>query len=270
MKRSVLSAFYPETRIDGFCRTDHRIVFFNQVNAILRPEMSVLDFGAGRGKWSESESGYRLALTTLRGKCREVIGTDVDDAVLENQLIDKGIVTDPSEPLPFADNRFDLILSWAVFEHIEDPLFVASELIRVLKPGGWICAWTPSKWSYYAIAARVVPNKYHARIVKLTDGGARRDEDVFPTVYKLNTLSTIARYFPTTKFENCSYYYNGPPKYHANKRSLIMLWRLWAWLLPSPFSQQIHAFLRKRHENQPIPYNQSRERLHQHPKTHSR
>lgn len=160
-----MSKLYPEYRIAGFPRNDHRIVFFSQVNAILRKDMSVLDFGAGRGKWAEVETGYKLAHTTLRGKCREIIGTDVDKAVLENPLVDKGIVVDPSKPLPFEDGHFDLILSWAVFEHIDDPGFIAAELERVLKTGGWICAVTPSKWSYFAIVARLIPNPYHAKFV---------------------------------------------------------------------------------------------------------
>lgn len=38
--------------------------------------------------------------------------------------------------LPFKDNSFDLILSQAVMEHVYDPDLAASELLRVLKPGG--------------------------------------------------------------------------------------------------------------------------------------
>ena len=81
----------------------------------------------------------------------------MDDAIRENPLIDRAIVLKPLERLPFSDDYFDLIVSWAVFEHIENPAFVSEELTRVLKPGGWLCAWTPSKWSYFAIAARIIP-----------------------------------------------------------------------------------------------------------------
>lgn len=244
----ILSRLYPEKRIAGFCRNDHRIVFFNQVNALLRPEMSVLDFGAGRGKWAEIESGYELALTTLRGKCREVVGTDPDPAVLKNVLVDRSVITKPSEPLPFANETFDLVISWAVFEHVGDPEFVAAELGRVLRPGGWICAWTPSKWSYFAIAARLIPQRYHAYFVRKTGSGGRRDEDVFPTVYKLNTLRAINRYFPRSQFEHFSYYHNGPPSYSANKLWLALFWCFWMWVTLPIFSQQMHVFMRKKHK----------------------
>jgi SAM-dependent methyltransferase len=241
----VLSTLYPESRIAGFPRNDHRIVFFNQVNAIVQKDMSILDFGAGRGKWAETESGYKLALTTLRGKCREVIGADVDDAVLDNPLVDRGIIINPGKRLPFKDNSFDLVLSWAVLEHIDDPDFVAAELDRILKPGGWICAVTPAKWSYFAIGARLVPNRYHANFMSALVGSKRQEKDVFPTVYKLNTLREIDRFFPRSRFENLSYYQNGPPAYHGNRLFIARLWKLWMWLLPRMFSQQIHVFLHK-------------------------
>lgn len=40
--------------------------------------------------------------------------------------------------LPFADNVFTAALSQAVFEHVERPFVAASELMRVVKPGGLI------------------------------------------------------------------------------------------------------------------------------------
>ena len=238
----LLNKLYPEIEIAGFSRADHRIIFFNQVNALLTPEMSVLDFGAGRGKWADVEQGYKLGLTTLRGKCREVIGADMDDAIRENPLIDRAIVLKPLERLPFSDDYFDLIVSWAVFEHIENPAFVSEELTRVLKPGGWLCAWTPSKWSYFAIAARIIPKRYHTRVIRWTSS-KRQDKDVFPIAYKLNTLNAINRHFG--QFDNFSYYYNGAPSYYAKSMILARLWQLWMWLLPPVFSQQLHIFLRK-------------------------
>jgi len=40
--------------------------------------------------------------------------------------------------IPIKDNSFDIILSQAVFEHLYDPKKAASEIERILKPGGFV------------------------------------------------------------------------------------------------------------------------------------
>ncbi len=41
-----------------------------------------------------------------------------------------------AEDLPFADNSFDAVFSFAVLEHVKLPFQAAAEIARVLKPGG--------------------------------------------------------------------------------------------------------------------------------------
>jgi len=242
----ILTRFYPEAKLGGFARNEHRVIFYTRVNALLNQDMVVLDYGAGRGKWPEFEEGYQLALTTLKGKCRKVIGVDVDPVVSGNPLVDEGIPIELDGRLPFADESIDMIVSWAVFEHVTNPKAVAAELNRVLKPGGYICCWTPNRWSYFAIAAQLVPSSLHARVLQRVQPGGRAEKDVFPTAYRLNTKAAIRRWFPDRQFENYSYIFSGPPSYHGERLPLALLWAAWNWLLPSSFGQTMHIFLRKR------------------------
>lgn len=39
--------------------------------------------------------------------------------------------------LPFADDSFDCVLSYAVLEHLHNPFVALAEIARVLRPGGW-------------------------------------------------------------------------------------------------------------------------------------
>jgi len=47
------------------------------------------------------------------------------------------------EALPFNDKSFDAVISIAVLEHVRDPFTCASELVRVLKPGGKLLCCVP-------------------------------------------------------------------------------------------------------------------------------
>jgi SAM-dependent methyltransferase len=51
--------------------------------------------------------------------------------------------------LPFKDNSFDVVLSLAVLENVPNPWVHASELIRVLKPGGTIYVNVPFLQPYH-------------------------------------------------------------------------------------------------------------------------
>jgi SAM-dependent methyltransferase len=45
--------------------------------------------------------------------------------------------------LPFPDGSFDAVIAVAVFEHVADPFRCASEIARVLRPGGYVYSATP-------------------------------------------------------------------------------------------------------------------------------
>lgn len=47
------------------------------------------------------------------------------------------------ECLPFKSNSFDAVFSLAVLEHVKDPFKCASEILRVLKPGGLVYVVVP-------------------------------------------------------------------------------------------------------------------------------
>jgi SAM-dependent methyltransferase len=238
---------YPEVRAGGFTRNDHRIIFFARVNALLRRDMTVLDFGAGRGIWAEIESGFRLDLTTLKGKCKKVIGVDVDPIVVNNPLVDEAIVLPDDGSIPLPDQSVDMIVSWAVFEHLEDPAHTTAELDRILRPGGWICSWTPNKWGYISIGARLIPNRFHTSVLRRIHPTSQRQEsDVFPTFYRINTLRELRRHFPTGHFEHFSYIFNGEPTYHANSFLLVLAMDAAGRLMPEYFAKSLHVFIRKR------------------------
>lgn len=238
-------AFHREARIAGFSHLDPEVTFFTQIAALLRTEDVVLDFGAGRGEWFEDDpSHYRRWLQNLRGRCAFVDGCDVDPVVSGNQTLDRATVLEPGAGLPYEDDRFDLVVSRYVFEHLDDPDRAVSELLRVTRPGGWICAITPNKWGYLALASRMVPNTLHARVLRFVQPG-RKEVDIFPTTYALNTPSSLKRYFGE-KADVFWFRTSATPTYHFGRRPIYLLQAALDRLLPRQLHKGLCIFIRKR------------------------
>jgi len=236
---------YQEINVSGFSHLDPEIAFYTQVTALLRTDSVVLDFGAGRGEFMDTDpSAFRRDIQNLRGRCAKVHGCDPDPAVLENPTLDSGEVINMGKPLPYSDNHFDLIVARYVFEHIDDPQWAASELLRVLKPGGWICAMTPNKWGYVALAAMLVPNRLHSRTLARVQPG-RLSKDVFPTVYKLNRPAAVRRYFGQGA-DVFHYSTSSIPAYHFGSFAMFRLFQLLHRLIPAPLDVGLRFFIRKR------------------------
>lgn len=236
---------YPEVNVSGFPHKDQEVAFFTQVAALLRPDHVVLDFGAGRGEFMYNDpSTYRVWLQNFRGRCAHVDGCDPDKAVLSNPTLDAAALIMIGEPLPYEDGRFDLIVSRYVFEHVTEPEWAARELLRVLKPGGWICAITPNKWGYVALASRLTPNRLHSRALSSVQPG-RAERDVFPTAYLLNRPAAVRRYFG--QYADIYHYSTSAvPSYHFGSIAMMRLLQLAHRLMPPIFDVGLRFFIQKR------------------------
>jgi SAM-dependent methyltransferase len=241
-----LASRYPETGISGFTHDDVEVAFSAQVRSLVTPELRVLDYGAGRGEWFEDDpSAFRKDLQLLKSRCAEVVGCDVDPAVEQNRAVDRTVVIDPGQSLPFSNAYFDLIVSRYVFEHVEDPVGTARELMRVLKPGGWLCALTPNKWGYPALGARMIPNRHHAAAIGKVQPGGRAANDVFATHYRLNTASALRRHFGGVADVHVQYA-SGPPAYYFGNGFLFRLFSAVHSMQPRGLSTALMIFIRKR------------------------
>jgi SAM-dependent methyltransferase len=242
---NALHRVYPEVGAGGFSHVDGTVDFYIRIAALLDPAMTVLDFGAGRGSINEDTVQFRASLTNLKGRVAKLVGVDIDSAVLENPLLDEAHVISPDKPLPFADGTFDLIFSDWVLEHVATPEQFEAEAWRVLKPGGWFCARTPNRWGLTGIGANIVPNSQHVKMLSVLQP-ERRDIDVFPTTYKLNTRGRLRRYFTAARWDDFSYIQSPEPAYFLESGLLTRIVRGVLKLAPEPFGLNLHVFLRKK------------------------
>jgi SAM-dependent methyltransferase len=238
--------FFPEIGAGGFSRIDSTIQFYERINALVDPDFVLLDFGAGRGAaHSDDVVRYRRELRDFRGKVREVIGADIDPIVTTNPTLSRAVVLLPGNPIPLPDKCVSLIFSDFTFEHIEDPTRVASELDRILAPGGWICVRTPNRYGYVALVNRFAPNFLRMRVLRLAQP-SRKEEDVFRPFYRLNTFKSLRDLFKSTHYEHFMYSSDAEPAYHANLKVLYHLFLIIHYLTPPKFQSLLLIFLRKK------------------------
>jgi len=238
--------FFPEIEAGGFSRIDSTVQFYTRVNALLNPDLVLLDFGAGRGvSHLEDVVPYRRELRNFRGKVREVIGADVDPVVVTNPSLDRALVLDPTGTIPLSDECVHLIVSDFTFEHIRDASHTASELNRILIPGGWICARTPNKYGYIALASQLVPEFLRMHVLRLVQP-RREEQDVFKTFYRLNTLRALQGYFSPAEYEYFVYSWDAEPAYHANSKAFFRFLLMIHHITPPMFQTLLLIFLRKK------------------------
>jgi SAM-dependent methyltransferase len=232
--------YYPESRFGGFTDIDGTIAFYLRVNCLLKPLFVVLDFGCGRGAYRDDPVGIRRELRILKGKVRMVIGLDADPAAAQNPFVDEFRLVRGDE-WPVQDSSVDLCVCDSVLEHLGRPESFFAECRRVLRDEGYLCIRTANSWSYVGLAGRLISNKFHTKILARVQD--RRGEiDVFPTLYRGNTIPTVRSMLSKYGFEHVVYGYEAEPSYLAFSRVAYWLGTIHQRLAPRFVRPVIFAF----------------------------
>jgi ubiquinone/menaquinone biosynthesis C-methylase UbiE len=163
--------------------------FFETLDPFLRAHTVWLDVGCGRAlvpSWLPP-ADYSRYVGAATGT-KTIVGIDCDELSLrDNQLPCKA--RSDLACLPFASHSFDLITANMVLEHLAAPELVLHEIRRVLKPAGVFVFHTPNLLSPPLALASLLPDRMKKRLARWLD--TRHEEDIFPTRYRLNTVSRI-------------------------------------------------------------------------------
>jgi ubiquinone/menaquinone biosynthesis C-methylase UbiE len=156
--------------------------FFKPFRGGLRVEdfeaKHVLDLGCGHGG--------RTAYYLMRGNPASITGleisferTSVARSSARRLSADErmSFAVGLGESLPFADNAFDAIISYDVFEHVSDLPRVISECYRVLKPAGRLYAIFPPYYgprAHHLDFVTTLPFLHHVFAPELLVGAANQ------------------------------------------------------------------------------------------------
>ena len=100
----------------------------------------VLDVGCGLGMYT---AAFRRAGARAFG-----VEVEFDRAVAALKWA-SGVAQAVGEHLPFADGVFDLAFSHEVLEHVGDDRACAVEMVRVVRPGGWLVIFVPNRRYFF-------------------------------------------------------------------------------------------------------------------------
>lgn len=150
----------------------------------------VLDAGCGQNA---------PVLQKLVGYGKYLIGIDVCGLHKTEENDSLYLLKSDLQTISLKDNSVNLVISRSVLEHIGNPEKAYREIHRILKPGGRLICLTPNYYDYASLIAKLIPNQFHSRIVRLTEG--RNEDDTFPTYYRSNTEQDIKKLAKTTGFE---------------------------------------------------------------------
>lgn len=211
------SIYYPESRFGGFTDIDGTIAFYNRVNSLLDPAFVVVDFGCGRGAHRDDPVSLRRELRVLKGKVQRFIGIDVDPIAEQNPFLDEFHLLSEDQ-WPLAEDSVDLCISDYVLEHLDRPDRFFSESRRVLRDEGYLCIRTANARSYVALLAGLVPSRLHCAVLARAQNG-RKEVDIFPKVFKCNSISKIRKALSKFGFEHVVYGYEPEPSYLSFSRA---------------------------------------------------
>lgn len=237
--------YFPEAKFGGFTDIDSTIRFYFRVNALLTPDSTVVDIGCGAGSYGKDPVESRLQLRILDAHCKHVNGLDIDEAALSNPLIRDIRLVGPDGKWPVENGTVHLCVSDWTLEHVEEPEKFYSEAFRVLRSDGYLCIRTSNVLHYPYLAARILPNRFHASILGFVQ--PRRDmADKFPTWYRSNSLWKIRSHIRKSGFRDHVIFAVGTePAYLGFSRVAYCAGVFYQRIVPSFLQATILAFAKK-------------------------
>jgi len=160
-----------------------------------RIQGKILENGCGVGMYVEH-------MTPLSGM---VAGLEYDfERAREAHQNSQYILNAAGEKLPFPTASFDLILSHEVLEHVQDDRLAASEMARVLRPGGRMVIFVPNRGYPFETHGIFWRGEYHFGNIPLVNYLPRDTRDRLAPhvrVYSSHDLETLFDELPVRVIE---------------------------------------------------------------------
>lgn len=196
-------------------------VFFDAIQPALRPDVTILDVGAGRSPILPRT--YRPPRTTYVG-----LDVSTDELLAAGpEAYDEILVGDVTKLIPGLVGRFDLVLSWQVLEHVASATKAIDCMHSYLKPGGRMVSQLSGRFAAFAFLARAIPYRVSNRLMRVLNDSDPVEK--FPTRYaecdhgSLRTaLSTWTEYGIVSRYKGGGYF-----RFSRSLERLYLMYENW-------------------------------------------
>ena len=178
---------------------DSQYLYRETLEKRIQPGVRWLELGCGHhilARWMSSSEQREHELVSAT---KLTVGIDISYSSLRNHRSIPVRTVGTVEALPFRDGSFDVVSANMVMEHVIGPEAALAEIHRVLSPGGIFIFHTPNVWNYQFAIARWLPQGLKNKLVWLLE--RRREEDVFPTAYRINSPAAVSQAAARTGFQ---------------------------------------------------------------------
>jgi SAM-dependent methyltransferase len=157
--------------------------------------------GGVTGPMLENGCGVGMYVDRLAPHFHEVIGLEYDferaraAKVVANAHPNARIVNAAGEGLPFPGERFSLVLSHEVLEHVADDRQAVAEMVRTLKPGGRIVIFVPNRGYPFETHGIYWRGRYKFGNIPLVNYLPRRLRDRLAPHVRIYTRRDLERLF---------------------------------------------------------------------------
>jgi ubiquinone/menaquinone biosynthesis C-methylase UbiE len=183
---SYSQSYYLDVLDDPFSLYEYRIVasaLHDFAVRYLESGDSVLDIGCGTGVY---------ARVLGQGRACEVFLADLSLKMLlqaQKKLLSNLMQAD-AEQMPFPNDFFDAIISIAMLEHVVEPDSILDEMLRVIKPGGYVFLAIPNA-DYYPQIVYGILGKLKRMLWRRGKTATRSERTVYEHFYSPNEVKQL-------------------------------------------------------------------------------
>lgn len=149
--------------------------------------LRVLDLGSATG-------GNTQYISSMNHDVTSVEYSEIGVQIQKNKGIP--VVQADARDLPFPESTFDIVICLDVLEHITEDYLAASEICRVLKPGGRFLISVPEDpklWSEHDVAVNHVRRYSTPMLLDLVSNSGMRSQHIWSTLVFLRPAVMLYR-----------------------------------------------------------------------------